>query len=299
LPSRVRSQREISRAGAVGAAIARHPREFVALLTASVATLTILINALFLQRGPHPAPLFAARPVAVREVPLNVRHPPSAPARVVPPAPAPARSHAQITADIQRELARRGFYDGSIDGIWGARTDAGVRDFAQGAGIKVEAEPSEGLLRALAASPVKAGAQVAAMQPAPAQPAPTQPAPTQQAPTQHAPGRNDPIARIITPASAPASAPVVTSAPAPAPAVMAAPAPAASPVAVTPSKRVLAIQRALADFGYGQIKPTGVYDGETRTAIENFERERGLPPTGKVSDRLVRALGGMTGRPLD
>ena len=284
MPSRVRSQREISRAGAVGAAIARHPREFVALLTASVATLTILINALFLQRGPHPAPLFAARPVAVREVPLNVRHPPSAPARVVPPAPAPARSHAQITADIQRELARRGFYDGSIDGIWGARTDAGVRDFAQGAGIKVEAEPSEGLLRALAASPVKVGAQVAATQPAPAQPAPA---------------RNDPIARIITPASAPQSAPVVTSAPAPAPAVLAAPAPAASPVAVTPSKRVLAIQRALADFGYGQIKPTGVYDGETRTAIENFERERGLPPTGKVSDRLVRALGGMTGRPLE
>jgi peptidoglycan hydrolase-like protein with peptidoglycan-binding domain len=284
LPSRVRSQREISRAGAVGAAIARHPREFVGLLTASVATLIILINALFLQRGPHPAPLFAARPVAVREAPLNVRRPPPAPARPVlqapAPAPMPARSHAQITADIQRELARRGFYDGSIDGIWGAKTDAGVRDFAHAAGIKVDTEPSEGLLRALAASPVKAGAQVAATQPAPAQPAPT---------------RNDPIARIITPASAP----VLTSAPAPAPAVMAAPAPAASPVSVTPSKRVLAIQRALADFGYGQIKPTGVYDGDTRTAIENFERERGLPPTGKISDRLVRALGGMTGRPLD
>ena len=27
---------------------------------------------------------------------------------------------------------------------------------------------------------------------------------------------------------------------------------------MAPSKRVLAIQRALSDFGYGQIKPTGV-----------------------------------------
>jgi len=66
-----------------------------------------------------------------------------------------------------------------------------------------------------------------------------------------------------------------------------------------PSKRVMSIQRALADFGYGQIKVTGVINPETEAAIEKFERERKLPITGQISDRLARELAAMTGRPLD
>ena len=68
---------------------------------------------------------------------------------------------------------------------------------------------------------------------------------------------------------------------------------------IAPTKQVLAIQRALADFGYGQIKPTGVYDPETKEAIEKFERDRRLPVTGQMSDQLVRELAAMTGRPLE
>jgi len=34
-------------------------------------------------------------------------------------------------------------------------------------------------------------------------------------------------------------------------------------------------------------------------AVEKFERERRLPVDGQISDRLVRELAGMTGRPLD
>jgi hypothetical protein len=49
------------------------------------------------------------------------------------------------------------------------------------------------------------------------------------------------------------------------------------------SRRVVALQRALAQYGYGQIRPTGIIDAETRAAIEKFERE----------------LAGLTGRPLD
>ena len=48
-----------------------------------------------------------------------------------------------------------------------------------------------------------------------------------------------------------------------------------------------------------QIKATGVYDPETRSAIEKFERDRRLPVTGQLSDRLVRELAAMTGRPLE
>jgi peptidoglycan hydrolase-like protein with peptidoglycan-binding domain len=59
------------------------------------------------------------------------------------------------------------------------------------------------------------------------------------------------------------------------------------------------VQRALADFGYGQVAPTGVMGAETKSAIERFERERKLPVTGQVSDRLVRELAAVTGRPLE
>ena len=65
------------------------------------------------------------------------------------------------------------------------------------------------------------------------------------------------------------------------------------------SRRVLALQRALAQYGYGQIKPTGTVDAETRAAIEKFERERRLPVTGQPSERVIRELAGLTGRPLD
>jgi peptidoglycan hydrolase-like protein with peptidoglycan-binding domain len=62
---------------------------------------------------------------------------------------------------------------------------------------------------------------------------------------------------------------------------------------------VLAVQRALAEFGYGQIKPTGTVNAETKAAIEKFERERKLPVTGQVSDRVTRELAAITGRPLE
>ena len=65
------------------------------------------------------------------------------------------------------------------------------------------------------------------------------------------------------------------------------------------TRRVIALQRALAQYGYGQIKPTGIVDAETRAAIEKFERERRLPVTGQPSERVTRELAGLTGRPLD
>ena len=67
----------------------------------------------------------------------------------------------------------------------------------------------------------------------------------------------------------------------------------------SPSKRVIALQRALAEYGYGQIKPSGIVDAETQAAIEKFERERKLPITGQASDRVARELAAMTGRPLE
>ena len=227
--------------GKVAAAIGRHPREFVAVLMATAAVSAIFINALFLQSGPHPAPIFATRPYIKQDASVAVPKTPVAQPMTAPDTVAPNRP--QLIANIQRELTRRGFYDGAADGIWGAKTDASARDFVQVTGVKVNAEATDNLLRAIMASNAKGQVGRA---------------------TSAEPIRNDPIAELIA-----------------------------------PSKRVLAIQRALADFGYGQIKPSGMYDPDTRAAIEKFERDHRLPVTGEASDRFVRELAAMTGRPLE
>ena len=62
--------------------------------------------------------------------------------------------------------------------------------------------------------------------------------------------------------------------------------------------RVLAVQRALSEFGYGQIKVSGTLDQATAAAIEKFEGDHKLPVTGRISDRLLSELASMTGHPL-
>jgi hypothetical protein len=65
------------------------------------------------------------------------------------------------------------------------------------------------------------------------------------------------------------------------------------------SRRVAAVQRALTEYGYGQLKPTGIAGSDTQAAIQKFERTRKLPVTGQVSDRLVRELAAVIGHPID
>jgi peptidoglycan hydrolase-like protein with peptidoglycan-binding domain len=229
------------RALLLGLALQR-PKESLAFVVVFAAAVAILINALFLQAGPHPAPFFIGqtRPVA----PADTTGTLSVLPRPRPPEAPAARSRVEIITDVQRELARRGFYEGAADGVYGPKTDTAIRDFEQVSGLKVAAEPAETILKTISQSSSKApppSTNVAAM-----------------------PARKDSTAEMIG-----------------------------------PSKRVLAVQRALADFGYGQIKPTGVLNPETQTAIEKFERDRKLPVTGQISERLARELSAMTGRPLE
>jgi len=95
------------------------------------------------------------------------------------------------------------------------------------------------------------------------------------------------------------------------PAIYSAPVPVAvpQPIAVRhndpiaeligPSPRIAAVQRALSDYGYGQIKPSGMLDEATADAIEKFEREHKLPVSGRVSERLVTELAGLVGHPIE
>ena len=114
------------------------PRDSFAAVVAAGATGAILINALFLQSGPHPAPIFANKPAVI------VANP--APAPVLAAAPSVPRPRVDLMAEIQRELAKRGFYDGPTDGFYGPRTDAAIRDFEQAAGLRPSAEPNNNLL---------------------------------------------------------------------------------------------------------------------------------------------------------
>ncbi len=108
----------------------------------------------------------------------------------------------------------------------------------------------------------------------------------------------EPPAITVKPAPpAPAPAPAASSRP-PVPLQAASRADPLGDLIVT-SRRVANVQRALTEFGYGQLKPTGNVGSETQAAIQRFERDRKMPVTGQVSERLVRELAVVTGRPID
>ena len=196
--------------------------------------------------------------------------------------------------DIQRELARRGYYEGPIDGLYGPRTDVAIREFEQAAGLKTNAQPDEALLRAIMRSHVYASASPATSTGSTRPSAP----PTPLARPASAPPRAAAPAPLAAPAAParPAVAAPQAAATTPAPLV---PPLAAGTSSALSSRRIIAVQRALSDFGYGQLKPNGVIGAETKNAIERFEHERKLPVTGQISDRLVRELAAVTGRPLE
>jgi Putative peptidoglycan binding domain len=87
--------------------------------------------------------------------------------------------------------------------------------------------------------------------------------------------RNDPIGDLIGSSTAPSSTSSLGS-----------------------SARITAVQRALSEYGYGQLRLTGTLDEPTSAAIQRFEADRKLPVTGRLSERLMGELAAMTGRPI-
>jgi Putative peptidoglycan binding domain len=102
----------------------------------------------------------------------------------------------------------------------------------------------------------------------------------------------DPLASLV---KATTASPVTSTAIARPPA----PIPSAATSSAAGSRRVAAVQRTLTEYGYGQLKPTGTIGSDTQAAIQKFERDRKIPVTGQMSDRLVRELTTMVGRPID
>lgn len=214
----------------------RRPRDSMAVGVAGFGAIAILVNALFMQSGPHPAPIFANRTIPVAAPPVVAATLPQKKSVEAKVEAQPSRS--DTIAEIQRQLSKRGFFNGAADGIYGPKTDAAIREFEVAAHLRPAAEPNDVLLASITRSNLRAQPAVVS--------------------------RNDPIAALLS-----------------------------------PTPRILAVQRALTDFGYGPVMPTGVYDAGTRVAIERFEKARKRPVTGQISDQLVRELAALTGRPLE
>jgi len=104
---------------------------------------------------------------------------------------------------------------------------------------------------------------------------------------------NDPMTNLVVKATgaAPAAGSNVARPPAPIP--------SRETTQSTGSRRVAAVQRALTEYGYGQLKATGTIGADTQAAIQKFERDRKIPITGQMSDRLVRELTAVIGQPID
>jgi hypothetical protein len=189
------------------------PKDMVAGLLAAAAISAIVTNALFLQAGRHPSPMFGATAAGPVQPPANPLPRPR-------PVEAATRSIELTSADVKA--------------------------------TEPKAEP-----------------------------------------------KSDEIKNLVTKATAPAVAiaPPVAAPPA------AVPRPPASVPVATPQtaagRKIAAVQRALTDYGYGQLKPTGLIGADTQAAITKFERDRKLPVTGQMSDRLVKELSTMTGRAID
>jgi peptidoglycan hydrolase-like protein with peptidoglycan-binding domain len=228
-------------------------RDAACVVLGSLLTTAVLINMLFMQSGSHPAPMFKSasaqmKPAMAMDSASVPRTRPIEPAGSAAATKSAPRPPGEIINDIQRELARRGYYDGVVDGLYGPKTDAAIRDFEQAAALKPSTEPNEALLQAIMRAPGKLVKGATAAIPG-ARPMPIR--------ADGLGGRS------------------------------------------LPSKRVIALQRALAEYGYGQIRASGILDAETQAAIEKFERERKLPITGQASDLVLRELAAMTGRPLE
>ncbi|WP_431202234.1 peptidoglycan-binding protein [Bradyrhizobium betae] len=130
-------------------------------------------------------------------------------------------------------------------------------------------------------SPLEPKATEFRVEPKPAERAPEKPVEA----TASTPRSSDPMTNLVKATTSP-SAIVRPPAPIPVP---------QSPAA----RRIAGVQRALSEYGYGNLKVTGAMSGETQAAIQKFEREHRMQVTGQVSDRLLRELGAAIGHPVE
>ncbi|WGD49690.1 peptidoglycan-binding protein [Bradyrhizobium sp. CB1650] len=195
------------------------PKDTLAGFVAFAAVCAIVGNALFLQTGRHPAPMFGTV--------INL----------------PAPSSVALSSPLPRPRPV------------GADTSP------------LEPKPTE-----------------FRVEPKPAERAPEKPVEA----TASTPRSGDPMTNLVKATTSPPPSVAIARPPAPIPMQQ-------SPAA----RRIAGVQRALSEYGYGQLKVTGTMSNETQSAIQKFEREHRMAVTGQVSDRLLRELAAAIGHPVE
>ncbi|MDA9507721.1 peptidoglycan-binding protein [Bradyrhizobium sp. CCBAU 11386] len=199
------------------------PKDTLAGLVAVAAISAIVANALFLQTGRHPAPMFGTV--------INLPAPSSVPLSNPLPRPRPVGAD---TSPLEPRATE----------------------------FRVEPKPVERAAEKAPEKPVEATAST--------------------------PRSADPLTNLVK---------QTTSTP---PSVAVARPPAPIPAQQSPAvRRIAGVQRALSEYGYGNLKVTGAMSGETQSAIQKFEREHKMQVTGQVSDRLLRELATAIGHPVE
>jgi hypothetical protein len=146
-----------SRLGAVAAGalrlpvrtMRRWPGPSLLACLAIAGTGAVTANALLLQTGKHPSPVFAQMLGAAPPAETGAPDAPVATATVA----AEALPASDIVRTVQSGLARAGLYDGPIDGVNGPRTASAIVAFQRGSNLPESGEPSPALLAKLKAVP--------------------------------------------------------------------------------------------------------------------------------------------------
>ncbi len=302
-------------AGALAGFAARHPVGVGGAAAFCVVFGMIAANALWYQPGVHPSPFWRTRDrsdfnalAGLARNPLmedpsrvttfrieRVEEPPEGDAAETVNAATPDRTvaanettaallaagaDAELVRSVQQQLARRGFYDGTVDGVTGPRTEAAITAFQKSVAMPADGRPSPELLAALA---VESGA--VAVRPVPRPAGDISPA-----------AGEDPVAAAIRNADrtiatisdkrrkAQTEERAVEVALRPAKDIPQAVAGGADP------NLVMAIQQGLSNIAYSEVKVDGVAGEETRSAIRHFERHYRLPETGEPNPAVLKKL---------
>lgn len=274
-----------------------NPAMFGGLVVMALTACAIVSNAMLLQNGRHPEPLFMTRPSPAIEAPVEptpvpmprVRAEQAAAPPPMPPLPrvSPAASEAPpepatptLIVDLQRALAERGLYRGTIDGIPGSRTRAAITAYQKTEGLPATGEPSTTILDHIRTASILPASEPA---PTPLTADPPAPAATTETPLDSIAA--EPILEMVsTEPTAPATEVPVEPLPAPA---AAAPDPA---LAGLQRDRYQSVQHALNQIGYGPVTVDGKAGDDTTNAIRRFELDNGLAITGLPGDKVIERL---------
>jgi hypothetical protein len=224
-------------------ALLHSPKDMVAGALAVAAIGAVVANALFLQSGPHPSPMFGS----VVTLPA-----PGSPSSNPLPRPRPAEAIKSEAAPAEPKAVEPKAAEPKASDLKASDLKA--------------TDPLTNLVKATSAAQATTGVA--------------------------------PTTTSVAPATANA-APVSTSAIPRPPAPIPVAARSDGNLAPGGSRRVAAVQRALTQYGYGQLKPTGTIGPDTQAAVAKFERDRKIPATGKMTDRMVHELAAMIGHAID